>query len=350
MPGRQGVFGEVALALDIGHWLVDLQKMQIYWPVGLGVKSRRRAYSWTSFDSVVSQYADNERMRFMTFIEEIVRNPGQDRVLSITARGPEGQSIPLRLSARYLKVEGQAYIYGVIVATGHSLELEDQAHSLSLVLDAVFYAAESGMIVLDDGLHITRANREAIGVLGVKTLDAPQMAIFAEMETRLPPDIREQLGVALRQRASVSGIYRRPLTRDVYRWRATPWGKGVMGARGVALVFTQASADGALAQPQTQGDVSRLKVLENVHIPVVVLKPSTAEIRFANQAARTTFHMKSDGKHFVKNLVDLCGRAVPAEAYEEVRKGGQFINLKMGARLSKVDSAGEDLLVEYGLM
>jgi PAS domain-containing protein len=347
MPGRQGVFGEVALALDIGHWLVDLQKMLIYWPVGLGVKSRKRAYNWTSFDTVVNQYVDNERMRFMSFIEDLVRNPGDDRVLSITAKGPDKQNIPLRLSARYMKVDGQAYIYGVIVATGHSLELEDQAHSLSLVLDAVFYAAESGMVVLDDMLRITRANREAIAVLGVKNVDAPQMAIFAEMESRIPTDIREQLMMALRQRATTSGIYRRPLGRELYHWRATPWGKGVMGARGVALVFTKKPVEQVA---QSENDVARLKVLENVHIPVVVLKPSTAEIRFANQAARTTFHMKADGKHFVKNLVDLCGRAVPAEAYEEVRKGGQFINLKMGARLTKVDSTGEELLVEYGLL
>lgn len=348
MPIRQDIFGDVGLALDIGHWLVDLQKMRIRWPVGIGMKARKRIYAWTSFEKVVASYAEHERMRFMAYVEDLVRNPGEDRILRVSIKGTDTEDIPLRLSGRYVKVDGLAYIYGIVVATGHGLELESQAHSLSLVLDAVFYGSENGMVVFDDMLRITRANREAIEVLGVRNIDVPQRAIFAEMETRIPHDIRDHMMAALRQRATVSGIFRSQVTQFSYRWRATPWGKGAMGSRGVVVVFNrqpvETSTTGAVA------DVSRLEVLEHVHIPVVVLKPSTAEIRFANQAARNTFHMKSDSKHYVRNLVDLCGRAVPPEAYEEVRRGGQFVNLKMGARLSKVDSVGEDLLVEYGLV
>lgn len=338
----QQVYRVVGLPLGIGQWLVDLQKMRLYWPRGI-VSGQRVEYTWASFDDVVDRHFSDNRGRFMTYIEDLVRNPGIDRTLSIPVRNLQGELVPLRVSGRSVRDNGEAFIYGVLLAERRGLELEEQAHSLSLILDATFYAADSGMIVFNDQLRVTRANRKAIAVLGITALDRPQAQIFAEIEERSPPEIIERLTEALRQRATVSGVYHPPGTDETYRWRATPWGRAEMGARGVVSVFNRLEDRLVPAAPAA----NRHAVLRHVHVPVMVLSPHTGEIAFANPAARAAFHLKGDGKSFVRNLVDVCGRAVPPEAYDEVRRGGQFVNLRLGARVSKLEGPPEELLVEY---
>lgn len=339
---QQQVYREVGLALGIGQWLVDLQKMRLYWPRGIASGIAEVAYTWASFEDVVERHFSDNRARFMTYIEDLVRHPGEDRTLSIYARNLNGDMVPLRLSARSVRDQGEAYIYGILNAGSHSVELEGQAHDLSLILDAVFYAAEGGMVVFDAGLAVRRANRKALAALGVNALDRAQAEVFADLEARTPPEIRSRLVDALRQRATVSGQYRTPLSRNLYRWRATPFGKAEMGARGIVVFFTPIEA-----VEEAPAAATRHAVLQHVHVPVMVLKPGTGEISFANPAARSAFNLKSNGKHFVRNLVELCGRAVPPEAYDEVRRGGQFVNLRLGARVAKLDGPPEELLVEY---
>jgi PAS domain-containing protein len=344
MPHRNQVYREVGLPLGIGQWLVDLQRMQLYWPRGMASGVSTIEYTWASFDEVVERHFSDSRGKFMGYIEDLVRHPGEDRTLSIQARNLKGDLTPLRVSGRSVRDHGDAFIYGLLCAGQHGLELEDQAHTLSLVLDAAFFAVDAGMVVFDHMLTVRRANRKALAALGVTALDRPQQAVFEELEERTPPEIRARLIEAIRQRATVSGIYHTPLTRIVYRWRATPYGKSEEGARGVVVVFERAEAP---PRETNETATARHAVLQHVHVPVMVLQPGTGEIAFANPAARAAFKLQSNGKNFVRNLVDLCGRAVPQEAYDEVRRGGQFVNLRLGARVAKLEGPPEELLVEY---
>lgn len=337
------IYRDVGLPLGIGQWLVDLQKMRLYWPRGVASNNLNATYGWSSFDEVVDRHFADHRAKFMGFVEDLVRHPGVDRTLAIQARNLEGVLVPLRLAGRSVRDKGEAYIYGVMQAAQHSLELEEQAHSLSLILDAAFFAVDAGVVVFDDKLAVRRANRKALLALGVTGFDRAQAAIFAELEARTPEEIRNRLSEALRQRATVSGLYRTPLTRVVHRWRATPYGRSEMGARGVVVVFERIEE----AKETTEIAAARHSVLEHVHVPVMVLRPGTGEIAFANPAACAAFQLKKGGKHYVRNLVDLCGRAVPAEAYDEVRRGARFVNLRLGARVARLEGPPEELLVEY---
>jgi PAS domain-containing protein len=342
MDALAEIYRDVGLPLGIGQWQIDLVALRLFWPRGIGLGGAAVGYVWASFDDVIRSHFAGDRARFMGYIEEIVRAQGGDRILTIETIGPSGEPIPLRISGRYVHDDTGTRIYGVMLALGSWQDLEDRAHDLSLTLDALFYAADSGMVVFDVELTIRRANRKAMAVLGVTQLDRPQEQIFAEMAARAPTEILGRLGEALRQRATVGGVYRTPGTLEAYRWRATPWGKSDLGARGVALVFNRLE-DRRIEPIRTD----RNAVLEHLRNPVMVLQPATGEISFANPAARTIFNMKRDGRHFVRNLADLCGRAIPAETYDEIRKGGQFVTLKLGARLSRIDGPAEELLVEY---
>lgn len=343
MPLRQEIFRDVGLPLGIGQWFVDLQKMQLYWPRGIASQSAIVIYSWASFNEVVDRHFSENRSRFMGFIAQVVRSPNEDHTITIQARNLQNELVPLKLSARSVRDSDGAYIYGLMQTTRHSLELENQAHSLSLILDAVFSAVDGGMIVFDDQLRVRRANRKAIALLGITDLDRQPVDIFADVEARSPQEITSQLAEALRQRASVSGVYQPPRTREAYHWRGTPWGRTGIGARGVVAIFSRQEE----STTTTATKLDRYGVLEHIHTPVVIVQLGTAEVCYANLAARTSLQLDGAQKYFVRNLVELCGRAVPPVAYEQIRRGAQFVNLRSGARVSKLQGQPDALLVEY---
>lgn len=115
-----------------------------------------------------------------------------------------------------------------------------------------------------------------------------------------------------------------------------------MGARGVVAIFSRVDR----VVPATS-KIDRYGVLEHVRSPMVVVHLETAEVAYANAAARTTLQLNGGRKYFVRNLVELCGRAVPAVAYEEIRRGAQFVNLRSGARVAKLQGREEELIIEY---
>ncbi|MBP0587595.1 hypothetical protein, partial [Mycobacterium tuberculosis] len=86
MPLRQQIYREVGLPLGIGQWMVDLQRMRLYWPKGIASPSIDTSYAWASFNEVVDRHFAENRSRFMGYIEDLVRHPDQDRTISIQAR------------------------------------------------------------------------------------------------------------------------------------------------------------------------------------------------------------------------------------------------------------------------
>jgi PAS domain-containing protein len=223
-------------------------------------------------------------------------------------------------------------------------------------------SVQSGVVVIDGQGHVRKANRRALGLVGLAPLEGEEAAAFGALTARLPMPLLRQLREAQTARTASSGALAdaehlvEPIT-----WVASPWGRGGMVlvlrtiGPGAVPETTSQSSTGSASAPQPDqnalvgGAMARARtLLDYVHHPCLVIQSRDASIDYANKAAREKLGLKPGLRTHINNLFEISGRHAPRHTYVTSERVTAIATLPMGARVTRMVDIDPDLLfVEY---
>lgn len=352
MSGHEFAFAEAALALDIGSWTIDFNREAVHWPLGLGLENAKKRYVWSPLSEVADLYAEADRVRFLAYLQDLLRHPGQDRAIDLFAKMPGGGHVGLRLSGRALLSAERSVAFGVVQCIDKLREAETLAKGVSGILEAVFLATDAGVLVFDDHVRIRRINPAALRLFDVDPGEGPRNRAMAAVQALLPAELVEELAHCVHHRAAASGTINLAGAAKPLLWRVNPYGRGENGLNGVVLLMTPPPPPPPLPRPDRQagpaeGDGMALRILEDLRDPVVVVSMKTARVRFANQQGRNLLRMQDGHQYHVNNLYEVTRHMT---RYQPPRDQIRHLPVKLpgGARVTRMTEADDELLVfEY---
>lgn len=334
----------VAAALGLRAWSIDFAAERVTWPDGLGRPGPAGRDLDLSLAAFGERFAEAERARVFAFVEDRVRHAGQDAVIDVTARGEGGQRLPLRLAGRICRTDHGLRLDGAVQSLAEVAEARWLAKGVSGILEAVFIADPSGVLVFDEHMRIRRANPAAHALFGVDPEGAPRSERMAAIKAALPPAVLDRFAACITSASAASGLVDLPGRARPCPWRANPYGGTAHDMHGVAVVLTPPAAR-AEAAPARPRDALALPVLEALQDPVVVVAVATGLIAYANRAARDLLHLEEGPTWRVGNFAEITRhfsghRPAPVP-------GALAVNLPSGARIGRLPDDDEYLLVEY---
>ncbi|TBW40897.1 PAS domain-containing protein [Siculibacillus lacustris] len=379
------VVKKVGYAVDIGYWLVDVDKRQVYLPKGLGRPHGpddppvETGYQVLSLERTVACVEEPDRDRFRAYLAEILQSPDCDRVVEVAWHASWGGRIHLRLAARRVGTGPGSRIVGLVEVLNRWKEAEHVARSLSFIIEALFISSDDGIIIFDAHLKVRRLNRNALELFGITEAEEDAGDWAGVIEAKLPRSTRERLIEAVGSSSAVSGILALSgLGGPRLAWRANPWGNGAEEMSGIVMVVTakRAAREADLVElglaptrpaaapaqvlpepppapvvvppPRESRPPSNHRALEWVKHPILLVSIETAEVIYANRAAREAFHVPADRRSFVENVCDLSGFPSDPDPLTITTAGHLLLHLKMGARVGRMFDYDDDLLfVEY---
>ena len=372
---------QVGYTLDIGYWLIDLERRLVYWPKGLGAPkdgSGERRYHASPLDRMIERVDPEDRGRFRAFLGRIL-DGATDGAIELTILSSWGGKSRLRLAGRRTGQGREAKVVGLVEVLDRWLEQERLAKNLSFIVEALFISSESGIVIFDSQLHVRRLNRNALDLFGVTDAEEESGDWASIIEKRLPKATRDLLVEAIESSSAVSGtLSLGGLGAPRLAWRANPWGSGSGDMSGLVMTFsakrqvrfaelaerealngkTPSDRDEATATPilppahvsptGEEDEQARHRALEWVKHPILLVSIATGEIAFANRSARELYHLPADKRSFVENVYDLSGFTCDVDALAIGVAGGHVLRLKLGARVGRMLDYDADLLfVEY---
>lgn len=381
------IIKQLGYRLDIGYWMIDVDKRILYWPKGLGLPEGQegdRRYFASGIDRVLERILPADQGRFRTFLAEILRT-GEDATIEITIDASWGGRVQLRLAGRRVGQGKDTRIVGLIEVINRWREAERLAKSLSFIIEALFISSDSGIVIFDGQLRVRRLNRHALELFGIDEAHENTVDWGETIEKTLPRSTRELLLEAIANSSAVSGtIALAGLGGPRLSWRANPWGIGDGDLSGLVMVVEQKkrmrtamlAEHEALAGPTPPSPAPirvappppeprpappvmpeghpdeaashRHRALEWVKHPILLVSITTAEVVFANRAAREAFAIPGDHRTFVENVFDVSGFACEIDTPRILASGGHMIHLVLGARVGRMVDYDDDLLfVEY---
>ncbi len=376
------IIQKVGYALDIGYWMIELDTRVVYWPKGLGRPAEeggQRGYHASPLDRILDMIDDDDQGRFRAFLADILAAEGGDRKIEVTVNATWGGRVPVRLAGRKVGAGKDARIIGLLEVIAHQKETERLARSLGHIVEALFISSDSGIVIFDGDLKVSRLNRNALDLFAVTEADETDGNYSAAIEAKLPAETRELLREAIASSSAVSGtLSLGGLGSPRLTWRANPWGSGTGDMSGVVMVFNPKRlpraadlaeielrpktplvkrppppaevAEPVLPPPRHAAEAAdrRHRALEWVKHPIVLVSITTGEIAFANRHARDLYRLPAGKRCFVENLYDVSGFTCDPDPLAIAAAGGHVLRLKLGARVGRMFDYDEDLLfVEY---
>ena len=372
---------QVGYTLDIGYWMIEIERRVAYWPKGLGrpkSEGEERGYQVAPLDKVLARVEPEDQGRFRAFLAGILSGR-TDETIELDFEATWGKRIRLRMAGRRLGHGHDAKVVGLVEVIDRWHEHERLAKSLSFIVEALFISSDSGIVLFDDQLRVRRLNRHALELFGVTDAEEASGDWAAIIEKRLPKGTRDLLLEAIENSSAVSGtLTLGGLGGPRLSWRANPWGEGVGEMSGLVMTFNAkrqirladlaerearqgpATAPAPAAAPEAPvlppvpvvapelDPAARHRALEWVKHPTLLVSIASGEIVFANRAARELFHLPAERRSFVENVYDLSGFTCDVDALALGAAGGNVLRLRLGARVGRMLDYDADLLfVEY---
>lgn len=374
---------QVGYTLDIGYWMIDLERRLVYWPKGLGRHDEggteaERGYRVAPLDKMIDRIDEADQGRFRRFLADILEGRS-DCVIEMTHLASWGEKIRLRMAGRQIGAGRDTKVVGLVEVIERWREHEMLAKSLGFIIEALFISSDSGIVIFDGALAVRRLNRNALDLFGVTEAEEENGDWAAVIERRLPKTTRDLLLEAIENASAVSGTFSLGgLGGPRLSWRANPWGEGEMSGlvmtlnakrqiRVADLAEREALRSGAAAEPPPPPAPpeptlppapagapeeielqARHRALEWVKHPILLVSIATGEIAFANRAARDLYHLPAETRAFVENVYDISGFTCDVDSLAIAAAGGHVLRLKLGARVGRMLDYDADLLfVEY---
>jgi PAS domain-containing protein len=378
--------------------MVDVEKSTVYFPKGLGRPHHEgeapveTGYQVLSLERMVTCVDAGDRDRFRLWIDGLLASSEDTRVVELLWHASWGADIHLRLAGRMTGSGGEARIVGLVEVLSRWKESERLARSLSFIIEALFISTEDGIIIFDNRLRVRRLNRHAMELFGITEADEERGDWAEVIEAKLPRSTREQLLEAVENSVAVSGILAPAgFAGPRLAWRANPWGTGDGDMSGIVMLVAakrptrsavhseiaaaigvqpaaaapspapgqsavvppapSAAAQAAVRQDPSpiSGGVARdHRALEWVKHPILLVSIDTAEIVYANRAARELFRLDGDRRSYAENVYDVSGFPSDPDPLSVAAAGHRLVHLKMGARVGRMFDYDDRLLfVEY---
>ncbi|MCE1235195.1 MAG: PAS domain-containing protein [Hyphomicrobiales bacterium] len=373
---------QVGYTLDIGYWLIDLERRLVYWPKGLGrprTEVGDRGYQASPLDKMIERVDPEDQGRFRAFLAGILAG-GRDEAIEITHLASWGEKVALRLAGRRSGHGHDTKIIGLVEVIDRWREHERLAKNLGFIVEALFISSDAGIVIFDGQMRVRRLNRNALDLFGVTEAEEESGDWAAIIEKRLPKATRDLLMEAIETSSAVSGtLSLGGLGGPRLAWRANPWGDGVGDSSGLVMTFNakrqirladlaerealraatpkidepppppEPELPPAHVSPVGEDEAqARHRALEWVKHPILLVSIATGEIAFANRSARDLFHLPAEKRCFVENVYDLSGFTCDVDPLVIAAGGGHVLRLRLGARVGRMFDYDSDLLfVEY---
>lgn len=372
------VIKKVGYTLDIGYWMIDLERRLVFWPKGLGrpaTEAGERGYQASPLDRMIARIEPADQGRFRAFLAGILEGR-DDAAIELVHNTTWGAKVHLRMAGRRAGHGHDAKVIGLVEVIDRWYEHERMARNLGFIVEALFISSDSGIVIFDDRLRVRRLNRNALDLFGVTETEEDSGDWAAVIEKRLPKPTRDLLLEAIDNATAVSGtLSLGGLGGPRLAWRANPWGNREDDMCGLVMTFTakrqirltdvaergapagraepapaeKPSLPKAHVSPVAEGEAeARHRALEWVKHPILLVSLSTGEIAFANRSARDLYHLPAEKRCFVENVYDLSGFTCDVDPLVIGAAGGHVLRLRLGARVGRMLDYDADLLfIEY---